>query len=100
MYTFGRSEFGNELWIKNGELFSNVTLVEVEMINNGDFRLDVVSAAGTVVSTGHRSGAGWQTFDFHAGMNPPVVGGMSPYKLRFVNASAGKRQVRAGRVSP
>lgn len=100
MYSFGKTTFAKFVWINSGSLFSNVTLVEVEMINVGAFKLEVVNKAGVVISSGSRNKLGWSTFDFISGMNPPVVSGMSPYKLRFVNAAPGTRQIKQGQVSP
>lgn len=99
-YQFGRSAFTDFLWLKNGGLFSNVTLVEVETLQKGAFRLEVVNPSGQVISSSTRDASGWNTFDFMAGMNPPVIPGMSPYKLRFVNASPGEKKLLQGQVTP
>lgn len=102
MYSFGRTSFANYAWIKNGDLFSDVSLVEVEMLNAGAFRLEVIAPNGATLSVGERTNdhGGWHTFDFLAGMNPPVVSGMSPYKLMLVNRTAGTRVAKQGQVSP
>lgn len=100
MYKFGRTDFSHFVWIKDGDLFTNPNLVEIEMINPGNFSLEVYNSAGHIVSTGLRDNplGGWSTFDFAAGMNPPVVSGQ--YKLKLVNKSSGVRKVKQGLVSP
>lgn len=100
-YQFNGGTFRDYLWLKEGALFANVKLVDVEMVNGGAFALEVVDLQGRVISKGERASAhpGWSTFDFSAGMNPPVVSGMSPYKLRFVNRTVGKRSIRSGSVT-
>jgi len=42
------------VWIKQVALVSNVSLIEIEMINEGKFRLDVVNEQGYVISRGDR----------------------------------------------
>ena len=99
MYEFGAAEFKDFVWIRQGTEFSNVSLVELEMISTGAFRLEVVRG-GNVISSGARVNAGWSTFDFRSGMNPPVVSGMSPYQLRFMNASPGLKKIKHGQITP
>jgi hypothetical protein len=100
MHEFGRMTFSTSAWIDGGALLSGVRLVEIEMVTPGAFGLEVHDAAGTVISRGSRANpnGGWSTFDFLAGMNPPVRGGR--YRLKLVNEAPGERQVRFGRVSP
>ena len=99
-YQFGRCSFSGSLWIKNGDLFSRVTLVDVELENPGAFKLEVVSQQGAVISQGTRDNprAGWSTFDFTGGMIPPVSPALPPYKLRFVNLAGHELRIRSGNV--
>lgn len=103
MYKFGHTDFSHFVWIKDGDLFTNGSppiSVEVEMINAGSFSLEVYNSAGHLVSTGQRANphGGWHTFDFSAGMNPPV--GIGQYKLKLVNGAPGVRHVKQGLVEP
>lgn len=101
-YYFKDTTFSSFVWLNKGAAFSNVNVVEIEMNNAGAYALEVVGMAGAVISSGSRDNphGGWSTFDFGAGMNPPVVSGMSPYKLRLVNRAPGTRNVKQGQVTP
>ena len=101
-YHFGRASFVNFLWIKDGALFANTgkTVVDVEMIDGGAFSLEAYDATGRLVSTGTRDNVrgGWSSFDFTAGMIPPVPTGQ--YKLKLVNRAPGTRHVLQGDINP
>lgn len=96
-YRFGRTEFSHFIWIKDGALFTNPRLVEIEMINRGIYDLEVYNSADHLVSRGSRENSGWSTFDFAASMVPPVVSGQ--YKLKLINQDVGVRKVLQGVVS-
>jgi hypothetical protein len=78
-------------------LFSNVTLVELEMETPGVVRLEVRKDGKVMsnmdVSSHAVAHGGWSTFDFSSGMNPPVIPGWSPYSLYLVNPSGDPKKV-------
>lgn len=99
-YSFGKTSFKNSVWLNNGQNFTDVGLVEIEMINSGAFRLEVVNAQGAVISSGKRPNpnGGWHTFSFSGGIIPPVLSGT--YRLRLVNEAPGTREALQGQVTP
>ena len=98
-YEFGRSSFSASMWIKGGELFTDVESVEIEMTDAGAFALEVYDSSNRLVSRGDRPNprGGWSTFNFRSGMAPLVFSGK--FKLKLVNHEAGTRHIKQGIVN-
>lgn len=98
VYQFGPASFSKFLLINDGLLFTDPKMLEIEMMTQGEFALEVYDPSGQLVSQGTRKNAGWNTFDFSAGMNPPVPRGQ--FQLKLVNKGLGTRKIKQGIVSP
>ncbi|GAA3984556.1 hypothetical protein [Hymenobacter antarcticus] len=96
-YSIPKSSFSNFLWINDGALFDNVTLIEIEMTNGGAFRLEMLDKNDKILSKGSRENprGGWHTFT-PSQMQPPVQSG--PYKLKLVSEAPGIRKIHGGNV--
>jgi hypothetical protein len=91
--SFGAATFTKELWLNNGELVTNPTAIDVESVTAGAFALEIIDESGTVKvhNVAKNEHGGWTGWDF-----PSLGIYTGKYKLRFVNASSGTRQIKQG----
>lgn len=93
--SFGSGSYSHVLWIHNGQLFTNPVGVDVESANAGAFSLGVVNTSGVEMALNPTDNphGGWTSWDL-----PSIGIHGGQYKLKFVNTSAGTRQIKGGTV--
>jgi hypothetical protein len=91
--SFGAATFTKELWLNNGEPVTNPTAIDVESVTAGAFALEIIDESGAVKAhnVAKNEHGGWTSWDF-----PSLGIYTGKYKLRFVNASPGTRQIKQG----
>ena len=93
--TFGNGSYSHELWLNGGQLINEPVGIDVESVNTGAFALEVVDEAGAIKAHNvtQNPHGGWTSWDLPS---LGVYGGL--YKLKFVNAAPGTRQIKQGTI--
>jgi hypothetical protein len=102
-YHFGATSFSNFVWLNGGALFRNPTILEVEMVTSGAYRVEILDAGEALVAKSYPRDnlhGGWEVFNFGGAGGefvPPIPEGN--FKIRLVNLGTGTRQAHQGVLS-